>query len=239
MVKGAIAVPPLRRRATDPEFFRSVVNELRTRYRLRPVTVGPTTTALAAPTRRASTEPDVAPPTRRVLELGAVLALAAPLEVPGDGLARVRAALEQLSRELVALGGQPLPPPAGLEWGAGAPGGELVGAPADAATLAAGRSAASSWAAAVVPLVLATSPRAAAERIRAAFAQVVAAASFALGAGVALPAALARALTAWVFAAQTAVNTLGSALMVGVGAGTGTAWLILAALAVLYFARKR
>lgn len=195
-------------------------------------------TALAAPTRRAPSAADLAPPTTRALELGAVLSLAAPLEAPGDGLAGVRQALDGLSRELVALGGQPLPPPVGLVW-AGAPGGELMGAPADASTLAAGRAAASSWAAAVAPAVLAVSPRAAAERIRDALARLVQAAIAAVTTGAVLPVALSRALTAWVVTAQTALNTLGRALMVGVGAGTGTAWLILAALAFFYLARKR
>lgn len=206
-------------------------------YRLRLVTEAPST-ALAAPSRRAPSAADLAPPTTRALELGAVLSLAAPLEAPGDGLAGVRQALDGLSRELVALGGQPLPPPVGLVW-TDAPGGELMGAPADPSTLAAGRAAASSWAATVAPVVLAVSPRAAAERVRHALVRLVQAAAAALGAAAMMPAALARALTAWVVAAQSAVNTLGRALMVGVGAGTGTAWLILAALAFFYLARKR
>ena len=195
-------------------------------------------TSLAAPTRREPSAAELVAPSSRVLELAGVLALSAPLEVPGDGLANVRQALAALSAELVALGGQPLPPPAGLAW-AGAPGGELMGAPADPSTLAAGREVARAWAAAVVPLVLASSPRGAAERVRAAFASLVSTAAAALGAGAVLPAALASALTSWAFAAQAAVNSLGSALMVGVGAGTGTAWLILAALAFFYLTRKR
>lgn len=202
------------------------------------MTGGPTGTALAAPGRRTATADELREPTTRALELSAVLALALP--TPSEApLTTVRQRLEELSAQLVALGGQPLPPSAGLSWVAPAPGGELMGAPADPAALAAGRSAARAYAAATAAAILASSPVAAAQRVRDALEQLVLAAAAAAGAGAAAPAALARALTAWAVAAQSAVTQLGQALSVGVVAGTGAAWLILAVLVLLYLSRSR
>lgn len=201
------------------------------------MTLGPGT-ALTAPGRRVPTADELRGPTTRALELGALLSLAlpAPVEAP---LAAVRQRLAELSAEVVALGGQPLPPSAGLSWAAPAPGGELVGAPADAATVAASRDAARAYAAATAASILAVSPVAAAERVRRAFEQLAVAGAAAAMAAAMLPPMLARALTAWVVAAQTAVTQLGQALSVGAAVGTGAAWLILAVLALLYFSHSR
>jgi len=201
------------------------------------VTLGPGT-ALTAPGQRAPTADELRGPTTRALELGAVLSLAlpAPSEAP---LAAVRQRLAELSAEVVALGGQPLPPSAVLSWAAPAPGGELVGAPADAATVAAGRDAARVYAAAAAAAILAASPVAAAERVRRALEQLAVAGAAAAMAAAMLPPMFARALTAWVVAAQAAVTQLGQALSIGAAAGTGAAWLILAVLAFLYLSRSR
>lgn len=177
------------------------------------------------------------PAVARVAELLAMLSAALPAD--GAAYAPTRRELARASAELERAGAAPLPASLGLDWSA-AGAAELVGAPATPAAVDALRAAAREYgrAAASSIAALGAGARRAAIELASITDAVRVAALAVTGAALAVPPVLSRALLAWAGMAQAAVAQLGGALSLGAGIGSGLGWLVLGALAFLYFTRR-